>query len=202
MLNLFGPKPVLTGMTALALAASIVSASPAGAVTRPFAHQALAGGHTRTQASGFSDWPMFLGGPAHLGVSPETAISVTTAPTLTPGWTAPLGSTGSYASPAVATSTSLSEALVYAGSAANFYAFSAASGSLVWQYTLGSGNVQASPAVFGGVVYVASSSGVVFALNASTGALLCDFGTGQHIQASPVVVSAPGRLRAGAVCRH
>jgi eukaryotic-like serine/threonine-protein kinase len=200
MLNLFGPKPALAAMAGLALAVPIVSASPAGAVTRPIAgrpsapaaaHQALAGSQTGTQAGGFSDWPMFQGGPQHLGVSPETAISVTTAPDLTPGWTAPLGATGSYASPAVATSTSLGEALVYAGSAANFYAFSAASGSLVWQYSLGSGNVQASPAVFDGTVYVASSSGVVFALNASTGALLCDFGTGQHIQASPVVVGAP-----------
>lgn len=178
-------------MAGLALTAAVVSASPAAAAARPVAGLPPAGSPAGTLAAGLSDWPMFQGGPAHLGVSAETAISVSTAPNLTAGWTAPLGATGSYASPAVATSTTLGEALVYAGSAAHFYAFSAATGSLAWEFSLGSGSVQASPAVFGGVVYVAASTGNIYALNASTGALLCEHGVGQHIQASPVVVGAP-----------
>jgi outer membrane protein assembly factor BamB len=202
MLNLLRPKPALmTGAAGLALAAAIAGTYPPGAALRPAAgrppalaaaRQRLTGGN-RLLASAFADWPMFQGGPAHLGVSAETAISVTTAPSLTSGWTASLGAIGSYASPAVATSTPLGETLVYAGSAAHLYAYPAIGGAAVWQFSLGStgGNVQASPAVFGGVVYLASSAGNVYALNASTGALMCDFAIGHHIQASPVVVDAP-----------
>ncbi|HEV2376666.1 MAG TPA: PQQ-binding-like beta-propeller repeat protein [Streptosporangiaceae bacterium] len=203
MPNSLRSEPALvTGAAVLALAAAIVGACPAGAAARSAAwrrpapaaaRQALASGSTRTLDSGPADWPMFQGGPAHLGVSAETAISVTTAPHLASGWTASLGATGSYASPAVATSTSLGEALVYAGSASHFYAYPATGGAPVWEYSLGStgGNIQASPAVFGGVVYIASSAGIVYALNASTGALMCDFTIGHHIQAAPVVVDAP-----------
>lgn len=203
MIDLIRSRPVLvTAASGLALAAAIVSAYPVGAAPRPVAgrpHPPAAAAHARTSsrirtlASVFSDWPMFQGGPAHLGVSAEMAISVTTAPDLTAGWTASLGATGSYASPAVASSTSLGEALVYAGSASHFYAYPATGGAPVWEYSLGSGggNIQASPAVFGGVVYVASSAGDVYALNASTGALMCDFIVGHHIQASPIVVDAP-----------
>ena len=201
MFDLVWPKPALvTGAAGVAIAAAIVSASPAGAVpvsghppAPAVTRQTPTSGSDRIRSGVSTDWPMFQGGPAHLGVSAETAISVMTAPHLTSGWTASLGAIGSYASPAVAASTSLGEALVYAGSAAHFYAFPATGGAPVWEYSLSSagGNIQASPAVFGGVVYIASSAGYVYALNASTGALMCDFTIGHHIQASPVVVGAP-----------
>jgi eukaryotic-like serine/threonine-protein kinase len=135
--------------------------------------------------TGFSDWPMFHADPGHSGVSPETAISTMTAPSLTTRWTARLG-TPSYTSPAVATSGG--RALVYAGAGNHFYAYPAGGGAAVWSYTLPAGVVENSPAVADGAVYFGSTAGTIYALNASTGARMCSFSTGQAILASPVVV--------------
>jgi outer membrane protein assembly factor BamB len=54
--------------------------------------------------------------------------------------------------------------------------------------------VATSPAVFAGAVYFGTTNGAtgtLYAVNASTGALLCSFNTGHPILASPVVVDAP-----------
>ncbi len=133
------------------------------------------------------DWPMFRADPGHSGVSPETAISTTTASSLTARWTAQLG-TPSFTSPAVATVGG--KALVYAGGGNHFYAYPAGGGAAVWSYKLPAGVVESSPAVAGGVVYFGSTAGAMYALNASTGAPMCSFNTGQVILASPVVVDA------------
>jgi outer membrane protein assembly factor BamB len=135
----------------------------------------------------FSDWPMFRADPGHSGISPETAISTMTAPSLTTRWTARLG-TPSYTSPAVATSGG--QALVYAGAGSHFYAYPAGGGAAVWSYQLPAGVAENSPAVAGGVVYFGSTAGTIYALNASTGAPMCSFSTGQAVLASPVVVDA------------
>jgi outer membrane protein assembly factor BamB len=151
---------------------------------------ALAGALTvagSASATSFSDWPMLRADPGHSGVSPETAISTMTAPSLTTRWTARLG-TPSYTSPAVATSGG--EALVYAGAGNHFYAYPAGGGAAVWSYRLPAGVVENSPAVAGGVVYFGSTAGTIYALNASTGTPMCSFSTGQAVLASPVVVDA------------
>ena len=150
---------------------------------------ALAVSGTASAASGaaFSAWPMFHADPGHSGLSPETAISTTTAPSLTNRWTARLG-TPSYTSPAVAEAGG--RALVYAGAGNHFYAYPAGGGAAVWRYTLPAGVVENSPAVAGGVVYFGSTAGTVFALNASTGGRICSFTTGQAVLASPVVAGA------------
>jgi outer membrane protein assembly factor BamB len=106
------------------------------------------------------------------------------------------GTTGPVeASPAVVYNATLNETLVYDGSAGGvFSAFDATTGSVVWSDTLG-GGVIGSPAVDAGTVYVAVIKGILYALNATTGAVQCAFSlptfppqTGPgHIQASPVV---------------
>ena len=173
-------RPALATVAAgVALAGALAVTGSASATSRP----AVALG----ASAGFSDWPMFRADPGHSGVSPETAISTMTAPSLTTRWTARLG-TPSYTSPAVATSGG--RALVYAGAGNHFYAYPAGGGAAVWSYKLPAGVVENSPAVAGGVVYFGSTAGTIFALNASTGAPMCSFNTGQAVLASPVVVGA------------
>ena len=147
---------------------------------------AMAGALGIAGTASAADWPMFRANPGHSGVSPETAISTTTAHSLTTRWTARLG-TPSYTSPAVATSRG--RTLVYAGAGNHFYAYPAGGGAAAWRFTVPAGVVENSPAVAGGVVYFASTAGTIYALNASTGAQMCSFSTGHAILASPVVVS-------------
>ncbi len=63
--------------------------------------------------------------------------------------------------------------------------------SLLWTYTTG-GPVQSPPAVVNGVVYVGSTDGNVYALKASTGALLWSYTT-----FSPVVAVSNGEVYVG-----
>ena len=200
----FRPALVIaTGGAALAGALAVAgtaAAAPGSGVTHDAAGMArspasagaiLAGrgsGH-RSASSAIYNWPMFGAGPAHFGVSAETAISIATAPSLTARWTARLG-TPSYTSPAVVTIGSLGKALVYAGANNILYAYPAGGGAAVWTYKIAAGVVETSPAVFAGVVYFGSTSGTLYAVNAATGALMCSFNTGAPILASPVVVNA------------
>jgi outer membrane protein assembly factor BamB len=55
-----------------------------------------------------------------------------------------------------------------------FLGVSGGVGALLWSYATGNG-VNSSPAVVNGVVYVSSYDGNVYALNASTGALLWSY---------------------------
>jgi outer membrane protein assembly factor BamB len=59
---------------------------------------------------------------------------------------------------------------------------------LDWSYTTGNG-VYSSPAVANGVVYVGSGDDKVYALNASTGALLWSYTTGNAVLSSPAVAN-------------
>ncbi len=197
------PRPALVAAAAgVAMAGALGIAGTASAA--PFSGAARDAGMARTlgttgpahagpgsrlvpgAGTGFSDWPMSRNDPGHSGLSPETAISTTTASSLATRWTARLG-TPSYTSPAVATVGG--RALVYAGAGNHFYAYPVAGGPAAWSFTLPNGVVENSPAVAGGVVYFGSTAGVIYALNASTGARMCSFSTGQAILASPVVVN-------------
>ena len=57
-----------------------------------------------------------------------------------------------------------------------------------WSYTTGD-LVTSSPAVANGVVYVGSNDGNVYALDASSGALLWSYSTGGHVESSPAVAN-------------
>ena len=63
----------------------------------------------------------------------------------------------------------------------------AASGTKLWNYTTG-GDVNSSPAVVDGVVYVGSDDDNVYALNAANGAKLWNYTTGGDVASSPAVV--------------
>jgi outer membrane protein assembly factor BamB len=56
----------------------------------------------------------------------------------------------------------------------------------LWSYTTGS-YVESSPAVVGGVVFVGSWDSKVYALNASSGALIWSYKTGGYLYSSPAV---------------
>ena len=103
---------------------------------------AMAGALGIAGTASAADWPMFRANPGHSGVSPETAISTTTAHSLTTRWTARLG-TPSYTSPAVATSRG--KALVYASAGNHFYAYPARGGAAAWRFTLPAGVVETRP---------------------------------------------------------
>jgi outer membrane protein assembly factor BamB len=64
---------------------------------------------------------------------------------------------------------------------------------LKWQIPLGVPSsdfvLESSPAVANGVVYVGSVEGIVYALNASTGAKLWTFATGGDVESSPAVAN-------------
>jgi outer membrane protein assembly factor BamB len=185
MSRLIQSRPALVIAAAgAALAGLLAVTGTAGAVERASAHAGIASAHRHTASTTFYNWPMFRAVSTHYGVSPETAINTTTAPSLTQKWAVSLGTT-SYTSPAVV------KALVYAGANSRFYAYPAGGGAAVWSYKIATGVVETSPAVFNGVVYFGTTTGTMYALNASTGALLCSFNTGATILASPVVVSAP-----------
>lgn len=198
MSNLIQSRPARAAAAAGAvLAGALALAGPASAAALPPVHLPvhLGHGHGRDQARRVlppvvADWPMFRASPTHTGVSPETAISTTTASSLTQTWTATLGTT-SDTSPAVVRSATLGKALVYAGANNHFSAYPAGGGAAVWRYTLPAGVVETSPAVFDGVVYIGSTAGTLFALNAATGALMCSYHAGGPILASPVAVEAP-----------
>ena len=138
------------------------------------------------------DWPMFRADPGHSGVSPETAISTTTASSLTARWTAQARhhpATPRPPWPRVA----LGEALVYVGRAAP--PLRLPGGPVAPR----SGASSCPPGVVlsprlrwpAASCTSVSTAGAIYALNASTGAPMCSFTTGQLILASPVVVSAP-----------
>ena len=124
-------------------------------------------------------WPTFGHGPLHGGVSSDAAIGTSTASGLSQRWSVSLGSSGyDQASPAVAYNTKLRETVVYAVSYRGVVsALNAATGTLVWQRSLGSmvesstPVYQSSPAVYGGTVYVGDHNGTLHALNAATGAV-------------------------------
>ena len=59
---------------------------------------------------------------------------------------------------------------------------------LKWSYATG-GRVESSPAVANGVVYIGSWDRNVYALNASTGALLWSYATGGYVESSPAVAN-------------
>jgi outer membrane protein assembly factor BamB len=178
------------GIAGTASAAPLSGAARDAGMARTFGaagatHTSLGSRFTPGAGTGFSDWPMFRADPGHSGLSPETAISTMTASSLTTRWTARLG-TPSYTSPAVATTGG--RTLVYAGAGNHFYAYPVGGGAAAWSYKLPAGVTENSPAVSGGVVYFGSTAGTIYALNASTGAPMCSFSTGQAVLASPVVV--------------
>ena len=68
------------------------------------------------------------------------------------------------------------------------YALNAETGSKIWSYNTGN-QVESSPAVISGVVYVGSDDGNVYALNASDGTTIWTYGTTDLVDSSPAIAN-------------
>ncbi len=68
------------------------------------------------------------------------------------------------------------------------YALNASTGAKMWSYATDN-QVESSPALADGVVYVGSDDGNTYALNASTGAKLWSYTTGSNKESSPAVAN-------------
>ena len=185
-------KPALIMAAGVTLAGLCTMAGTAAAATRtaPASHRGTAGHPASRRAAGFANWPMFRGNVTHSGVSPEAAINITTASTLTAGWTASVG-TAAFSSPAVVALKALAgEPVVFVGGSNSFSAYPASGGAALWTFPVAKA-ISSSPAVLNGVVYFASNDGTLYALNAATGALRCSYAMNQFTEDSPVVVEDP-----------
>jgi outer membrane protein assembly factor BamB len=87
----------------------------------------------------------------------------------------------------------VADGVLYVNSIYEMYALDVLTGKVLWVSPHGGG--ESSPAVEGGVVYTGSSDKNIYALNASTGALLWQYTTGRLIASSPAV--AGGAVYAG-----
>lgn len=148
-----------------------------------------------TIPTGFQNWVEHNHDDAHTGVSSEKILTATTAYRL--HWSVNTGGTKSYSSPAVVFNTTLGESLVYVGNqTGGFNAYNAANGALVWHFAVPktpglSKEIEASPAVSGGIVYFGDGDYHEYALNATTGALICTSPSMGGISASSPVIGNP-----------
>src|SRR5438132_2471029 len=165
-------------------------------VSGPAASAAEPGVRPNAALTGFHDWPLYHADTKRSGVSPETAIGDSSSAGLGAVWTTTVGGQ-IFASPAVATSARLHKTLVYIanrggiGVPSHIFAYDASSGNLIWSHILG-GYVQDSPAVFGGFVYVGSSTHNLYVYNANNGHLVCKFATTGQVSSSPMVANPDG----------
>lgn len=132
-----------------------------------------------------ADWPMFLSNPSHIAISKETLP-------------APMSLEWKFyttrypnnpVAPVVVGKT------IYLASQSSVYALDAETGEQKWAYpaegpigTPTAATIKATPAVYGGQVFVGASDGVMYALDADTGTLKWQFQTGGYIRFSPIVV--------------
>ena len=141
------------------------------------------------------DWPMFGHDQTHTGVSPDTSPGASNVGGLTLKWKTFVGSkSGIFASPEVVYNSTLGEDLVYAataGTPAYVMAINAATGAPVWKQKVGQA-VRDSPAISGNTIYFGSHDHSLYALDATTGALICSYATTGMIESSPAVGDVDG----------
>ena len=137
------------------------------------------------------DWPMFHHDPTHTGVSTDGTISTANVGTVGLDWAANTGA-ASYTSPVVAHSASLGKDLVYAANqVGSLSAYDAQTGDRQWVLQLAS-SIQSSPAVVNNVIYFGANDHKMYAVNASSGAIICSYLTPGNISSSPTVVDPDG----------
>lgn len=121
--------------------------------------------------TGQVDWPRFHFDSGSDGVSPETLLSTANLSQLGVSWMQ-YTATASSVSPIVAYDAALNRTLVYiANYTGDMFAYDANSGQEVWATHLGV-STESSPLITGGTVWEGTSGGI-FALDASTGAIQC-----------------------------
>ena len=151
-----------------------------------------------TIPAGFLDWSEHGHDEYHTGVSGETILNASTPFKL--HWTVNTGGTKAYSSPSVVYNATLGVSLVYVGNqSGDFDAFNATTGKLVWQYKIPkiagvSMEIEPSPAVYKNVVYFGDGDHFEYALNATTGALICTSpSVGGIISSSAIIGNPDGR---------
>jgi outer membrane protein assembly factor BamB len=161
----------LTAMATFVTVLLAFASPPASAVGRGNISRAA-----RASAAPNDLWPEFGHDPLHSGVASDTAISSSTASKLAKRWSASLSSDSFRApSPVVAYSGKLSETVVYTVTfGGTVSAVDAGTGKLVWTRSVGA-DVEASPAVYNGTVYIGDLNGRLHALSTATGAVHCTF---------------------------
>ena len=181
--------------------------SEVGAPPRPFV-RALAAVLTATLVVGISlatshaasaanaeDWPTFGHDNIHTGVSADTAVGATAAPGLALKWKTSVIGGKVEASPAVVYNSTLNKKLAYTASTtstATIDAIDVDTGAIVWSFAPGAG-IASSPSVYANTVYFGAGNHLLYALDATTGAVQCtSFDTGGGIAASPVVADLDG----------
>ena len=138
-----------------------------------------------------TDWPMFHHDALHQGVSSDQIIRSDNVANMGLRWQANVA--GSYTSPVVVYNATLGKTLVLLGSNnGTFAAYDASTGERVWFYKPDNAAIQSSPAVDGNVVYFGSNDHYLYALNVTTGALICRFNAGATVYASPVIADPDG----------
>jgi eukaryotic-like serine/threonine-protein kinase len=157
---------------------------------------ALSGAPRVAAASPADDWAMFHRDLQHQGVSPDVVPGASTASALTLKWktAVPGSSSGLLGSPAVVYNSTLGKDLVYEasqGTHSTLMAIDASSGVPVWSTKL-TGAIRDSVAVSGNTVYVGSHNAQLYAVNATTGQIVCTYTTTGMIEASPVVGNVDG----------
>jgi outer membrane protein assembly factor BamB len=138
-----------------------------------------------------TDWPMWHYDPLHLGVSADSTIGAGNASGLGLDWAVNTGAP-SYTTPVVYHSSALNKTLVYsANQLGSMSAYNAGTGDRQWVLQLGA-SIQSSPAVLNNVIYFGANDHKLYAVNASTGSVLCTYTSPGVISSSPVVVNPDG----------
>ncbi len=156
---------------------------PASATPGPHTVTAI-GRHSGNAAQGTvtvtTAWGEMGFGAAHLGWNPyENVLSASNVSSLGTLWSVPASAAGG--TPAVV------NGRVFVGTNTGVTALSTTTGAVLWSKTF-SQPFDASPAVFANVVYIASLSGSVYALNAATGATIwTQLVDSSGVYASPVI---------------
>ena len=184
----------------------ITATVPPAATSGPLAVTTTWGTGTSTDSftvvavAAHDDWTNFHHDDLHTGVSPDPAVGASTAPSLTQRWAMYAGGTGRgmapiAASPAIVYNNTLQKTVVYALSVqGGLRAFDGDTGATIWSYTVTSGATVSSPAVDGNSVYFGATTGVLYAVDATTGQLQCTFDL-------PIVSpeTVPGRIESSPV---
>ena len=178
-----------------AVAASLPAVSRTGHLSgSALAGQASAARTTSRLATGSSadDWPELHRDPMLGGYAANGTVTTANAGTLGVHWATDLYG-AVLDSPVIAYDSSLDETLGYVGTdQGNFYAVNMATGAIVWAANVG-GPVRSSPLVSNGAVWLGTTLGTIYKLNASTGATECTHrNSGGSLLSSPVAATPPG----------
>src|SRR3954453_5010198 len=146
---------------------------------------------TTSASARTGQWKMFHHDARHTGVSGDNTIGIGNAANLGLNWAVNTGS-ANYTSPGVARSATLGKTLVYAANQMGaLSAYSADSGGRQWVLQLGA-SIQSSPAIVNNVIYFGANDHNLYAVDASTGAILCSYTTPGNISSSPTIVNPDG----------